>query len=44
MTDQCVRLGLAITIIALISVSLYQFGGRARAFSPILQHDISVPR
>jgi hypothetical protein len=29
--DQCVRLGLAIVIIALISLALYQFSGRAHA-------------
>ncbi len=33
-TDQCVRLGLAIIIIALISIGLYQFSGRAGAFEP----------
>ncbi len=27
MVDQCVRLGLAIIIIALISIALYQFSG-----------------
>ena len=31
MVDQCVRLGLAIVIIALISLALYQFSGRAHA-------------
>jgi hypothetical protein len=36
MTDQCVRLGMAIVIIALISVGLYQFSGRAGAFEPSL--------
>jgi hypothetical protein len=32
--DQWVRLGLAITVMALISVGLYQFGGRAGAVEP----------
>jgi hypothetical protein len=30
-TDQCVRLGMAVAVIALISLGLYQFGGRATA-------------
>jgi hypothetical protein len=34
MTDQCVRLGMAIVIIALISAALYQFSGRASAVEP----------
>jgi hypothetical protein len=34
MVDQWVRLGMAITIIALISIGLYQFGGRASAVEP----------
>lgn len=34
MTDQCVRLGMAIVIIALISLGLYQFSGRAGAVEP----------
>jgi hypothetical protein len=29
--DQCVRLGMAIVIIALISLALYQFSNRAHA-------------
>jgi hypothetical protein len=29
--DQCVRLGMAIIIIALISLALYQFSNRAHA-------------
>lgn len=29
--DQCVRLGMAIVIIALISLALYQFSGRVHA-------------
>jgi hypothetical protein len=33
-TDQCVRLGMAIAIIALISLGLYQFSGRASAVEP----------
>ena len=32
--DQWVRLGMAIVIIALISLGLYQFGGRANAVQP----------
>jgi hypothetical protein len=35
-TDQCVRLGMAIVIIALISLCLYQFSGRANAVEPAL--------
>ena len=34
MTDQCVRLGMAIVIIALISMVLYGFSGRANAIAP----------
>lgn len=34
MTDQCVRLGLAIAVIATISMALYQFSGRAVAVEP----------
>jgi hypothetical protein len=34
MTDQCVRLGLAIAVIAMISLALYQFSGRAGAVEP----------
>lgn len=33
-TDQWVRLGMAIVIIALISIGLYQFSGRAGAVEP----------
>jgi hypothetical protein len=40
MIDQWVRLGMAIVIIALISVGLYQFGGRASAVEPTV-HSIS---
>jgi len=36
MVDQCVRLGMAIVIIALISVALYQFSGRAGAVEPVI--------
>jgi hypothetical protein len=43
MTDQWVRLGMAITIIALISVSLYAVSGRASAVEPILP-SIAVQR
>lgn len=34
MTDQCVRLGMALVIIALVSIALYQFSGRAVAVEP----------
>jgi hypothetical protein len=34
MADQWVRLGMAIVIIALISIGLYQFGTRAGAVEP----------
>jgi len=34
--DQWVRLGMAIVIIALISLCLYQFSGRASAVQPTL--------
>lgn len=34
MADQWVRLGMAIVIIALISIGLYQFSGRASAIEP----------
>lgn len=34
MVDQCVRLGMAIVAIALISLALYQFSGRASAVEP----------
>ena len=34
MADQWVRLGMAIVIIALISLCLYQFSGRASAVQP----------
>ncbi len=33
LTDQCVRLGMAIVVIALISLALYQFSSRAGAAS-----------
>ena len=36
MCDQWVRLGMAIVVIALISIGLYQFGGRASAVEPQL--------
>lgn len=39
MADQWVRLGMAIVIIALISIGLYQFSARAGVVEPI----ISVP-
>ena len=34
MADQCVRLGMAIVIIALISIGLYQFSAHASAVGP----------
>ena len=34
MADQWVRLGMAIVIIVLISIGLYQFSGRASAIEP----------
>lgn len=34
MADQWVRLGMAIIVIALISIGLYQFSGRAGAVEP----------
>ena len=34
--DQWVRLGMAIAIIALVSLGLYQFSGRANAGAPIV--------
>jgi hypothetical protein len=40
MADQWVRLGMAIVIIALISIALYQFSGRASAVEPAF-HGIS---
>jgi hypothetical protein len=43
MVDQWVRLGMAITIIALISIGLYQFGGRASAVEPSIP-DIAYKR
>ncbi|MDP2412261.1 MAG: hypothetical protein Q8M26_18500 [Pseudolabrys sp.] len=43
MTDQCVRLGMAIVIIALISLFMYQLSGRASAFAPAVPA-ISHPR
>lgn len=32
--DQCVRLAFALILIALVSATLYQFGGRASAYIP----------
>ncbi len=43
MADQCVRLGMAVAIIALVSLALYQFGGRAGAVEPIVS-DFSLRR
>ncbi len=39
--NQCVRLGMAIIIIALDSLALYQFSSRARAQSAVIA--ISTP-
>ena len=39
--DQCVRLGMAIVIIVLVSLALYQFSGRSRAESVISQPALS---
>lgn len=41
MVDQCVRLGMAIVIIALISLALYQFSGRAHASAHASAHAAS---
>jgi hypothetical protein len=41
--DQWVRLGMAITIIALISVGLHQFAGGARAVEPGIS-SLAYPR
>ena len=38
MVDQCVRLGMAIVIIALISLALYQFSGRAQTHAQTQAH------
>ena len=43
MADQLVRLGMAVVIIALISIGLYQFGGRASAVEPNIS-DFSLRR
>ncbi len=32
--DQCVRLAFAIILIALVSIGLYQFAGKASAYGP----------
>lgn len=40
MAEQWVRLGMAITIIALISIGLYQFSARAGAVEPSI---VSIP-
>ncbi len=34
LTDQCMRLGMAIIVIALISLALHQFSSRASAVEP----------
>lgn len=39
--DQCVRLGMAIVIIVLVSLALYQFSGRSHAESVISQPALS---
>lgn len=43
MLEQCVRLGIAIAVIALISIGLYQFSGRAGAGEPS-RHSVSLQR
>jgi hypothetical protein len=43
MADQCVRLGMAVVIIDLVSLALYEFSGRARAVEPVV-NDFSVSR
>lgn len=42
--DQCVRLGMAIVIIALISLALYQFSNRVHAAPVAATHAVSVLR
>jgi hypothetical protein len=43
MADQWVRLGMAIVIIALISIGLYQFSARAGVLEPhIAAHHVPV--
>jgi len=39
--DQCVRLGMAIVIIALVSLALYQFSGRTHAEGIAPVHAVS---
>ena len=41
--DQWVRLGMAIVIIALISLALHQFGGRAGAVQPTFNGIVQRP-
>ena len=41
-TDQCVRLGFALVLIALVSFSLYQFSGRA-GFESAMSPPVSLP-
>jgi hypothetical protein len=43
MAVQWVRLGMAVTVIALVSISLYQFSGRASAVAPTVR-DFSIGR
>ncbi len=39
--DQCVRLGMAIVIIALVSLALYQFSGRNRVNAQEFSRDFA---
>ena len=39
--DQCVRLGMAIVIIVLVSLTLYQFSGRNRVNAQEFHQDIN---
>ena len=43
MAVQWVRLGMAVTVIALVSIALYQFSGRASAVEPTVR-DFSIRR
>ncbi len=43
MADQWVRLGMALAAIALVSIGLYQFSGRAGAGEPVVS-DFSLRR
>lgn len=43
MTDQCVRLGMAIVVIGLISVGLHQFSGRTGPIEPSVSVSTARP-